>query len=56
MFVYHKCYILIEMMFLKKLMLMKQASQKSGIFVTISTFQIKALSVNQISAIDVMNN
>ena len=35
MFVYYKCYISIEMTFLKELMLIRQAYQKSVIFVTI---------------------
>ena len=38
MFVYYKCYISIELKFLKELILTKQANQKSGIFVTISSF------------------
>ena len=32
MFVYYKCYIKIELMFLKELMLIKQVNQKSVIF------------------------
>ena len=43
-----------ELMFLKKLMLIKQANQKSVIFVTIGISQIKILSCNQMSAKDVM--
>ena len=35
MFVYYKCYISIELTFLKELMLTKQKHQKSVIFVTI---------------------
>ena len=35
MFVYYKCYILIELTFLKKMMLLKEVDQKSAIFVTI---------------------
>ena len=38
MFICYKCYILIELTFLKKLMLIKQTNQKSAIFVTISIF------------------
>ena len=35
MFVYYKCYISIELLFLKELMLMEQVYQNSAIFVTI---------------------
>ena len=35
MFEYHKCYIMIELIFLKELMLIRQADQKSVIFVTV---------------------
>ena len=38
MFVYYKCYISIEMTFLKELMLIKQANQISAIFATIGIF------------------
>ena len=41
-------------MFLKDLMLIRQANQKSVIFVTIGIFYIKALSFNQMSAMDAM--
>ena len=34
-------------------MLIKQVRQNSGIFFTIDIFQIKALSFNQISTVDV---
>ena len=34
MFLYYKCYILIELMFLEELMLIKQVNQKSVIFAT----------------------
>ena len=54
MFVYCKCYVIIELKFLKKLMLTKQANQKSAIFVTIGVFYIKTLSFNQMSAMDAM--
>ena len=54
MFVYYKRYILIELTFLKELMFIKQANQRSVIFVTIGIFKIKALSFNQMSAEDVM--
>ena len=46
-----KCYILIELMFVKELML-KQVHQKSVIFVTIGISWIKVLSFKQLSAID----
>ena len=36
--VYYKCYILIELTFLKELMLLRQANEKSAIFVTIGIF------------------
>ena len=45
---------MIEFMFLKALMLTRQANQKSVIFATIDIFYIKVLSFNQISAIDAM--
>ena len=35
---YYKCYTLLELMFLKKLMLIKQVHEKSVIYVTIGTF------------------
>ena len=38
MFVYYKCYIPIQQAFLKELMLIKQANQKSAIFVTNGIF------------------
>ena len=41
-------------MFLKDLMLIRQANQKSVIFVTIGIFYIKTLSFNQMSAMDAM--
>ena len=44
---------MIELTFLK-LMLIKQANQKSAIFVAIGIFWIKVLSFNQMSVIDVM--
>ena len=36
--VYHKCYILIELKFLKELMVIRQVNQKSPIFVIIGIF------------------
>ena len=50
MFVYYKCYISIELKFLKERMLTKQANQKKAMFVTIGIFLLKALSFNQMSA------
>ena len=44
-FIYYKCYIM---------MLIRQKNEKSVIFVTIGIFQIKVLSFNQMSAIDVI--
>ena len=38
MFVYYKCYISIELTFLKKLMLITQVNQKSAIFMAINIF------------------
>ena len=38
MFLYYKCYISIDLTFLKELMLIKQANQKNPIFVTICIF------------------
>ena len=43
---------MIELTFLKELVFLGQANQKSAIFVTIGIFQIKALIINQMSAID----
>ena len=54
MFLYHKCYILKEAMFLKELMLTKQMDQESVIFVTIGISSLSVLSFNQMSAIDIM--
>ena len=53
-FLNYKCYISIELMFLKDLMLIKQEHQKSVIFVTTGISQIAVLSFNQMSRIDVM--
>ena len=49
-----KCYIMIELTFLKELKLIKQVHQKSVMFVTIGISEIIDLSVNQMSAIDAM--
>ena len=54
MFVYYKCYIMIELTFLKELMLKRKANEKIAIFVTIDISEIKVLSFNQMWAIDVM--
>ena len=47
-------YTLIELIFLMKLILIRQANQESVIFITIGIFQIKALHLNQMYAIDAM--
>ena len=49
-----KCYIMIELTFLKELKLIKQVHQKSLMFVTIGISEIINLSFNQMSAIDAM--
>ena len=49
-----KCYISIELTFLKNLMLTRQANKKSPIFITIGIFWINALSFNQMPAMDIM--
>ena len=49
-----KCYILQKLMFLKESMLIKQAHQKSVMFLTIGISPIIVLSFNQISVIGVM--
>ena len=54
MFVYYKCYISIELTFLKELMLIKQANQKIAIFVTIGIFEVKGLSFNRMFAMNVI--
>ena len=41
-----------ELTFLKELMLIRQANQKSKVLVTIGIVQIKIFSFNQMSAID----
>ena len=45
---------MIELTFLKELMLIRQANQKSKIFVTISIFHIKDSSFNCVSVMGVM--
>ena len=54
MFLYYKCYILIELAFLKRLMLIKQVHKKSVIFVAIGISYIIVLSFKQMSVIDAM--
>ena len=52
-----QCYIIIELTFLKELILIKQVHQEGAIIriiVTPDIFQIKILSSNQMSAIAVM--
>ena len=44
---------MIEMLFLKELMLIRQPKQRIAIFVSIDIFSIKGLSFNHIYAIDV---
>ena len=53
-FAWYKSYILIELTLLEELISLKQAQQKSVIFVTIGIFKIIVLSFNQMSDIDVM--
>ena len=48
MLVCYKCYILVELTFLKELMLIRQANQRSVTFATIGSFQKKALNQSQI--------
>ena len=43
---------MMELMFLKKLMLVRQVNQKSPMFVTIRIFEIKDLSFNHMYTID----
>ena len=50
----YNCYIMTELTFLKELMLIRQANQKSAFFVTIGLFQKKGLSFNHICAVDAM--
>ena len=53
---YEQCKMLyyIELTFLKKLMLIRQANQKRSIFVTIDIYQAKALNFKQMCAMGVM--
>lgn len=41
---------MIELNFLRKLMLVTEVNQKNAIFVTYNVFEIKILSLNRISA------
>ena len=43
-----------ELTFLKELKVIRQANQKSAIFVTIGIFKINGLNFNQMSEIDAM--
>ena len=45
---------MIELTFMKELLLIKQTNQNSVIFVTVDIFSIKVLNFNQMSAIDAM--
>ena len=45
---------MIELTFMKELMLIKQVNEKSEVFATIVTFYIKGLNFNQMSAVDAM--
>ena len=45
---------MIEVTFLKELMLIKQANQKSAIFATIGIFHMKVFSFNQMSVMHAM--
>ena len=51
MFVYYKCYSLIEVTILKKLMFLKQVDKKSVIFVNIGISYVIFLSFNQMCII-----
>ena len=51
---YKKYYTMIELTFLKELMLIKQVHQKSVMFPTIGTLQIIVFSFSQMSTIDGM--
>ena len=45
-----------ELTFLKELILIRQANQKSVIIVTIDIFKIKGLNFNHMYVIDAMNH
>ena len=47
MFVYYKCYFLIELTFLKELMLIRQTDKKSAIFFSIDIFINKGFKFQQ---------
>ena len=49
----HKCYIIIELTFLKELILIKHVHRKNVIFVTMRIFQTKDSCFNHMYAIDV---
>ena len=50
----YRCYVRIELTFLKELMLTRQVNQKSAIFATIGIFKIKGLRFNRMSAMIAM--
>ena len=50
----YKYYVMMELTFLKKSTLIKQANQKSAIFATIGIFQITSLIFNLMFAMDAM--
>ena len=54
MLVYYKCYIMIELTFLKELILVKQVHKNSVTFGTFGIFYVIVSSLNQMSTIDVM--
>ena len=50
----YKCYILLELTLLLELMLIRQANQKSLIFVTSGIFKMKDFSFSQMSVVGVI--
>ena len=50
----YESYISVKLAFLKELILIRQAHQKSVIFVAIGNFSIKCLSFNRVPVIGVM--
>ena len=50
----YKCYIIIEFMFLKVLMLIRQVLLRKALFATIVIFSIKGLGFNQLSVMVVI--
>ena len=53
MFVHYKCYVMVELTFLKEMILIKQVNQDCKIFVTIGIFNIDASRFNQIFPMNV---